>query len=423
MELQQSWNLSRTARYVYERVPYMRQKMDAAGVKPEHFRGLADISKLPFTEKTDLRDTYPLGLLACEMGDVVRIQGTSGTTGKPTIVGYTRGDVEIWAECAARALAAASTTRGDMIHNAYGYGLFTGGLGMHYGAEKLGAAVLPISGGNTSRQIMLLKDLAPAVLCCTPSYALHIIDELEQEGVDLSEIKLRAGVFGAEAWTEDMRREIERRLGIKAYDIYGSAEIAGPGVSFECREQDGMHVNEDHFYPEVINPDTGEVLPEGAEGELVLTSITKEAFPLLRYRTRDISSLSRAKCACGRTLVKMSRIKGRTDDMLIIRGVNVFPSQIEGVLMSLTDLGYEPHYHIVVGRVNNLDMLEVQIEMGVKLFESVADGVGKIDAVQGDIAKALFSTLGVSAKVKLVNPKTIPRSEGKAKRVTDNRNL
>jgi len=402
---------------VYENVPFMRQRMDELKVKPDDIKSIKDISRLPFTLKADLRDTYPYGMFACDMSEVVRVHASSGTTGKPTVVGYTQNDIELWAGCVARALAAAGASKGDMVHVAYGYGLFTGGLGMHYGAEKLGAIALPASSGNTERQINMIKDFGSAILCCTPSYALYIIDVLEQSGIDVSELKLKAGIFGAEAWTEDMRDEIERRLSIKAYNIYGLSEISGPGVSFECGCRTGMHVNEDHFYPEIINPDTGEVLSDGEEGELVFTSITKEAFPLIRYRTRDICSLSREACGCGRTLVKMSRLKGRTDDMLIIRGVNVFPSQIESVLLSL---GHEPHYQLVVERINNLDTLEVQIEMSEKMF---SDEVRKIEHIEGDISKAIFGTLNISAKVKLVEPKSIARSEGKAKRVIDNRKI
>lgn len=417
IEYLQSLNLCKTVRRVYDRVPLMRQRMDELNVSPDDIKHIKDIVKLPFTLKNDLRDTYPYGMFACNMSEVVRIHATSGTTGKQTVIGYTQKDIELWADCVARALVSAGADKGDIVHIAYGYGLFTGGLGIHYGAEKLGAIALPASSGNTERQISMIKDFESAILCCTPSYALYIIDALEQAGVKLSEIKLKSGIFGAEAWTEDMRLEIERRLGIKAYDIFGLAEISGPGVAFTCECQNGMHINEDHFYPEIINPDTCERLPDGEEGELVFTSITKEAFPLIRYRTRDITSLSREKCPCGRTLVKMSRLKGRTDDMLIIRGVNVFPSQIESVLLSL---GHEPHYQLVVDRINNLDTLEVQIEMSGAMF---SDEVRKLDVIEQNISKAIFSTLGLSAKVKLVEPRTIARSEGKAKRVIDRRNL
>jgi len=396
--------------------------MDELGVKPADIKNIKDISRLPFTLKSDLRDTYPYGMFACDMSEIVRIHTTTGTTGKPTVMGYTQKDIELWAECVARALTAAGAAKGDIVHVAYGYGLFTGGLGMHYGAEKLGAIALPTSGGNvtsTERQISMMQDFGTAILCCTPSYALYVIDMIEQMGIKLSEIKLKAGIFGAEAWSEDMRFEIERRLGIKAYDIFGLAEISGPGVGFECSQQDGMHINEDNFYPEIIDPDTEEVLAEGLEGELVFTSITKEAFPLIRYRTRDICSLRREVCACGRTLVKISKLRGRSDDMLIIRGVNVFPSQIESVLLSL---GHEPHYQIVVDRVNNLDTLEVHIEMSEKLF---SDEVCRIDSIEGDVSKAILTNLGISAKVRLVEPKSTGRSDGKGKvkRVIDNRKI
>jgi len=418
MEYWQSLNLCKTIRRVYDNVPLIRQRMDELKVRPEDIKHIKDIVRLPFTTKTDLRDTYPYGLFACDMSEVVRLHASSGTTGKQIVVGYTKKDIEIWAECTARSLVSVGGGKNDIVHVAYGYGLFTGGLGMHYGAERLGAVTLPASSGNTERQITMMKDFGSTILCCTPSYALYIGDTLEQLGVKPSEIKLKSGVFGAEPWTENMRKEIEQRLGLKAYNIYGLSEISGPGVSCDCEVQDGMHINEDHFYPEIINPDTGEQLPDGEEGELVFTSITKEAFPLIRYRTRDITSLSHEKCACGRTLVKMSRLKGRTDDMLIIRGVNVFPSQIESVLLSLGQAA--PHYMLVVDRVKNLDTLEVQVEMSDEMF---SDQVKKLDTIEANISKAIFSTLGLSANVKLVEPKTIARSEGKAKRVIDKRNL
>ena len=418
MEYWQSLNLSKTVRRVYDRVPLVRQRMDELKVKPDDIKHIKDIVKLPFTTKFDLRDTYPYGLFACDMSDVVRLHASSGTTGKQIVVGYTKKDLEIWAECAARALTAVGGTKEDIVHVSYGYGLFTGGLGMHYGAEALGAVVLPASSGNTERQINMMKDFGCTILCCTPSYALYIGDTLEQMGVKLSEIKLKAGVFGAEAWTENMRHEIEQRLGLKAYDIYGLTETSGPGVSCECECQNGMHINEDHFYPEIINPETGEQLPDGEEGELVFTSITKEAFPLIRYRTRDITSLNREKCSCGRTLVKMSRLKGRTDDMMIIRGVNVFPSQIESVLLSLGQSA--PHYQLIVERINNLDTLEVQVEMSDEIF---SDKIRGLEQIEKNISKSIFTTLGLNAKVTLVEPKTIARSEGKAKRVIDKRKL
>jgi len=418
MEYWQSLNLSKTVRRVYDRVPLMRQRMDELRIKPDDIKHIKDIVKLPFTVNQDLRDTYPYGLFACDMSEIVRLQMSSGTTGKQKVVGYTKKDIDIWAECAARALKSAGADKNDIVHVAYGYGLFTGGLGMHYGAEKLGAVTLPASSGNTERQITMIKDLGCTILCCTPSYALYIGDTLEQMGVKLSEIKLKAGIFGAEPWTENMRSQIEQRLGLKAYDIHGMVEISGPGVSFDCECQSGMHVNEDHFYPEIINPETGEQLTDGQDGELVFTSITKEAFPLIRYRTGDITSLSHEKCSCGRTLVKMSRLKGRTDDMLIIRGVNVFPSQIESVLLSLGQTA--PHYQLVVERINNLDTLEVQIEMSDEIF---SDKIKKLEEIEHNISKSIFTILGLNAKVTLVEPKTIARSEGKAKRVIDKRNL
>ena len=426
MERLQSLNLSKTVGRVYDRVPLVRQRMDELKIKPGDIKHIKDIVKLPFTTKFDLRDTYPYGLFACDMSEVVRLHASSGTTGKQIVVGYTKKDIDIWSECTARALKSIGTDKNDIVHIAYGYGLFTGGLGMHYGAEKLGAVALPASSGNTERQITMIKDFGCTVLCCTPSYALYIGDTLEQMGVKLSEIKLKAGLFGAEPWTENMRFEIEQRLGLKAYDIYGLTETSGPGVAFDCECQNGMHINEDNFYPEIINPETGEQLPDGEEGELVFTSITKEAFPLIRYRTRDITSISREKCPCGRTLIKMSRLKGRTDDMLIIRGVNVFPSQIESVLLSLGQTA--PHYQLVVDRVKNSDTLEVQIETSDEMFLDDAgnvdvDDTEKIYNIEKNISKALLTTLGLSSTVKLVEPKSIARSEGKAKRVIDKRNL
>jgi len=418
LEHWQSMNLSKTVRRVYDRVPLIRQRMDELGIKPDDIKHIKDIYKLPFTTKTDLRDTYPYGLFACDMNEVVRIHATSGTTGKQTVVGYTKKDIEIWSECTARSIVAAGGGKNDLVHVAYGYGLFTGGLGMHYGAERIGAATLPASSGNTARQIDMIRDFGSTILCCTPSYALYIGDTLENMKVPLSDIKLKAGIFGAEPWTENMRTEIEKRLGLKAYDIFGMAEITGPGVSIECECQSGMHINEDHFYPEIIDPETEEILEDGKEGELILTSITKEALPLIRYRTRDITSLNREKCPCGRTLVKMTRLRGRTDDMIIIRGVNVFPSQVESVLLSIGQA--TPHYQMVIDRINNLDTLEVQVEMSDEIF---SDKIRKLDIIESNISKALFSTLGLTAAVKLVEPKSIVRSEGKAKRVIDKRKL
>lgn len=402
---------------VYAMVPYYRKKFDAAGVKPSDIKSLDDLRRLPFTMKQDLRDNYPFGMFAVPMEHVVRIHASSGTTGKSTVVGYTARDITTWSSLMARALAAAGTTRGDIIHNAYGYGLFTGGLGVHYGAEKLGASVIPISGGNTKRQIMIMKDFGPTILTCTPSYALHLGEVAEELGVDFKELKFRAGIFGAEPWSEQMREEIERKLDMSALDIYGLSEVMGPGVSVECLEaKRGLHVFEDHFIAEIINPETGEVLPHGEVGELVFTSITKEAFPVIRYRTRDITSLNPEPCICGRTHLRMNRVSGRTDDMLIIRGVNVFPSQIESVLMEIREV--EPHYQLIVDREGNLDTLTVEVEIGETGF---SDEVRVLQGLEKKIAKNIKEFLGVSAKVRLVEPKTIARSEGKAKRVIDNR--
>jgi phenylacetate-CoA ligase len=402
---------------VYAMVPFYREKFNAAGVIPSDIKTLDDLRRLPFTMKQDLRDNYPFGMFAVPMDHVVRIHASSGTTGKSTVVGYTARDIATWSHLMARALAAAGTTRGDIIHNAYGYGLFTGGLGVHYGAEKLGASVIPISGGNTKRQIMIMKDFGPTILTCTPSYALHLGEVAEEMGVDFKTLKFRAGVFGAEPWSEQMREEIERKLDMSALDIYGLSEVMGPGVSVECLEaKKGLHVFEDHFIPEIINPETGEVLPHGQLGELVFTTITKEAFPVIRYRTRDITSLNPEPCICGRTHLRMNRVSGRTDDMLIIRGVNVFPSQIESVLMEIKEV--EPHYQLIVDRVGNLDTLTVEVEIGESGF---SDEVRVLQSLEKKISKNIKEFLGVSAKVKLVEAKTIARSEGKAKRVIDNR--
>ncbi len=417
MKKTQSERLRKMVRNCYDNVPFYRQKLDDMGVKPEEIQSIDDIVKLPFTYKTDLRDHYPYGLVAVPREKVARIHASSGTTGKQTVVAYTEGDVDVWATGAARALAAAGCTTRDYVHVSYGYGLFTGGLGLHYGAEKLGAAAIPVSSGNTKRQVQILQDFGSDFLCCTPSYAAFIGETCRDMGVDTSKLPLRAGIFGAEAWSEGMRENIERLLNIKAYDIYGLSEIAGPGVSFECSEQNGLHVNEDFFYPEIIDPDTGEQLPDGEYGELVFTCIGKEALPLIRYRTRDISALVHEKCACGRTLVRMLKPKGRTDDMLIIRGVNVFPSQIEYVL---TQLGLEPNYLIEVDRVDNRDNMVVQVEMSSAMF---SDKVRQIETYERQIAGALQSTLNISAEVKLVAPKSLSRSEGKAQRVIDRRKV
>jgi phenylacetate-CoA ligase len=400
-------------------VPFYKRKLGEMGYKPGDLRTLDDLSRLPFTTKDDLRDNYPFGLFAVPMERVVRIHASSGTTGKPTVVGYTRRDVDTWAELMARTLSSGGTTRGDIVHNAYGYGLFTGGLGAHYGAEKIGAAVIPMSGGNTKRQILIMRDFGSTVLCSTPSYALNMAEVMAEEGISPADLKLKCGLFGAEPWSEGMRREIERKLGIDALDIYGLSEVIGPGVASECLEmKQGLHVFEDHFIPEIINPETGQVLPYGELGELVFTTLTKEAFPVLRYRTRDVSRLIPTPCVCGRTLLRMERISGRTDDMLIIRGVNVFPSQIESVIMDIE--GVEPHYQMIVTREGTLDVLEVQVEINESVFTDAIKGLEKLaKRVEHDIK----DLLGVSCKVRLVEPKTIQRSEGKAKRVIDKRTL
>ncbi len=414
----QSLRLSQTIRHVYDNVPYYKAKMDKLGVSPNDIQSADDLKKLPFTVKQDLRDNYPYGMFAVPMDKIVRIHASSGTTGKQTVVGYTQNDIDVWREITARSLVAAGGTPKDFVHIAYGYGLFTGGLGMHYGAEAMGASVIPVSTGNTQRQIQIMLDYGSSILCATPSYALFLGETLKEMGHDKSKLKLKAGIFGAEPWTENMRKEIEDLLGIKAYDIYGLSEVMGPGVSFECSEQSGMHINEDHFIAEIIDPDTGAVLPDGEQGELVFTAITKEALPLIRYRTRDIATLTRKTCSCGRTFVKMTKPCGRTDDMLIIRGVNVFPSQVESVLLSLGQTA--PHYVLIVDRIDNLDTLEIQVEMSNEMF---SDAVRHIEEQERKIRHAVESTLGISAKVRIVEPKAIARSEGKAKRVIDNRKL
>ena len=418
MKKLQAERLRKTVERVYNNVPLYRNRFDEYGIKPDHIKSIDDLKNLPFTYKTDLRDTYPYGLFAAPMSEVVRIHASSGTTGKQTVVGYTKNDIDIWAECVARGIVSVGGSEKDIVHIAYGYGLFTGGLGLHDGATKLGASVVPVSTGNTARQINIFRDFGSTVLCCTPSYAMYLAEALKESGVSLDEIKLRIGIFGAEPWTEEMRQEIEKGLGLKAYDIYGLSEVCGPGVACNCYTQKGMHVQEDHFIPEIIDPDTGEVLPEGESGELVFTCITKEALPLIRYRTRDISSLNYEPCECGRTTVRMNKPCGRTDDMLIIRGVNVFPSQVESVLLNIE--GISPHYHITVDRVNNLDTMDVEVEMSSALF---SDSVKKIQEKEKIIKQALLSTLNISVGVKLVGPKTISRSEGKANRVTDNRKI
>ncbi|MBP3722506.1 MAG: phenylacetate--CoA ligase [Selenomonadaceae bacterium] len=404
-------------RHVWDNVPYYRKKMEEKGVSVDDIKSLSDISKLPFLSKADLREAYPYGLLAVPLSDCVRIHSTSGTTGKRVIAFYTKEDIDLWDDCAARAIVAAGGTKDDVCHVAYGYGLFTGGAGLDGGSHKLGCLTLPVSSGNTERQIMFMMDLKATILCCTPSYAAYIAESLEEAGYTPDEIPLKAGIFGAEAWSEEMRRDIEKKLGIKAYDIYGLTELSGPGVSFECSEQKGMHINEDHFYAEIIDPDTGEVLPEGAEGELVFTALDKKAFPLLRYRTRDICMLKRDKCSCGRTFIRMVKPKGRSDDMLIIRGVNVFPSQIETVLMQQ---GYAPNYQIVIDRVKNTDTFDVKVELSPEMF---TDSISDIDERRRALETGIHNILGIKAKVSLVAPKSIARSEGKAVRVIDNRKI
>lgn len=419
LESIQLCRLQKLVARVYKTVAPYRAKMDAAGVKPSDIKSLADLAKLPFTVKNDLRDNYPFGLFTVPMEDVVRVHASSGTTGKSTVVGYTQADIELWSNIMARALCSAGATKGDIVHNAYGYGLFTGGLGAHYGIERLGATVIPVSGGNTKRQITIMKDFGSTVLLSTPSYALNLADAMDALGVDPASLSLRVGVFGAEPWSENMRQEVERKLNLKAVDIYGLSEVMGPGVAMECLKSDGgMHICEDHFLPEIIDPETGEVLPPGEKGELVFTTLTKEAFPLIRYRTKDISRLFYEQCSCGRTHVRMEKVTGRTDDMLIIRGVNVFPSQVEHVLMSVD--GVEPHYQIVVDRHGNLDTMSVQVEVSEKLF---SDEIRKLEQLTKTIQTEIKDLLGVTCKVQLVEPKTIQRSEGKAQRVIDNRKI
>ena len=415
----QGERLKEVVKNVYENVPMYKERMDAMGVKPEDINSVEDIVKLPFTEKTDLRDNFPYGLLARPKSDIVRIHGSSGTTGKPIVSGYTQNDVDVWTEMMARTLTGAGADKDDIVHVCYGYGLFTGGLGAHQGASAIGAMTIPMSAGNTQRQIMMMQEMGSTILCCTPSYATYLGETIKDMGlVPGKDIKLKAGCFGAEPWTEEMRIHIEELLGIDACDIYGLTEIAGPGVSFECLEKKGMHVNEDHVIIEILDPDTGKPVPEGEYGEVVFTTITKEGMPMIRYRTHDISRIDVEKCACGRTTCRMQRLTGRTDDMIIIRGVNVFPSQIESVLMDLP--GVAPFYMIMVDRVNSTDTMEVQVEMTEELF---SDTVADIRALEKKIADGIKSVVGVSAAIKLVAPKSIPRSEGKAKRVIDKRKL
>ena len=415
----QSERLVKIVKYAYENQAPYRAKMDAMGVKPEDIKSIDDISKLPFTVKQDLRDSYPFGMMARPKKDLVRLHASSATTGKLTVAGYTQGDIDMWGECAARSLVMAGASADSVVHVAYGYGLFTGGLGMHYGAETLGACVVPASAGNTQKQIQLLCDFEADIICCTPSYIIYLAEEIERMGLKVGEdIKIKGGVFGAEAWSEGMREDIEKRLGLRACDIYGLSEIAGPGVACDCQFKTGMHFQDDHFYPEIVDVDTLEPLPYGESGELVITTLTKEGMPLIRYRTRDIASLNDDPCPCGRTSVKLNKITGRSDDMLIIRGVNVFPSQIESVLLKNADI--TPNYHINVDRVNNLDTMEIVVELSpnVKL-----DEVAHVEEIRRKLASDMTSALSVSAKITLVSPGTVARSEGKAKRITDKRKL
>jgi phenylacetate-CoA ligase len=412
----QSERLVKQVKYVYDNVAFYRDKMDAAGVKPEDIMGIEDLHKLPFINKDDLRDQYPYGLLAVPLSECVRIQSTSGTTGRRVVAFYTQEDIDVWEECCARAIVAAGGTKEDVCHVCYGYGLFTGGPGLNGGSHKVGCLTLPMSSGNTERQLQFMTDLGSTILCCTPSYAANLGEEINARGLR-DKIQLKAGIFGAEPWTEEMRKSIENALGIKAYDIYGLTEISGPGVSFECEEQQGMHIQEDHFIPEIINPDTGEVLPEGEIGELVFTCITKKAFPLLRYRTRDLCYLTRKKCSCGRTHIRMHKPMGRSDDMMVVKGVNVWPSQIEAVLLNK---GYEANYQIVVDRIGNNDTIEVQVEKTPQMAEDAAFNKAERER---SIVSGLKSMLGIKVDVKVVEPKTITRSEGKAVRVIDRRDL
>ena len=418
MEILQSERLCETVKRIYHNVPAYRKKMQEVGLTAYDIHGISDLHKLPFTIKTDLRDNYPYGLFTVPMSEIVRLHASSGTTGKPIVVGYTRRDIQMWAEVVSRSLTMAGVHRDDIVQIAYGYGLFTGGLGLHYGTENMGASVIPISGGNTHKQVQLMEDFGSSVLCCTPSYALNIAEVMKEMKVDIKNLKLRVGIFGAEPWSEAMRKDIETKLGIKAIDIYGLSEIVGPGVSCECEHQCGMHINEDHFLPEIIDPETLEPMAPGEIGELVFTTITKEGIPLIRYRTRDLTRLIYDKCVCGRTLVRMEKCKGRSDDMLIIRGVNVFPSQVESVLLSMSEV--EPHYLIIVDREGSLDKMSLMVEVQEQFF---SDEIKKLEDLRLKIARKLDSVLGISVNVKLVEPKTIERTAGKAKRVIDNRKI
>lgn len=418
LRMVQLQRLQAIVRRAYERVQLYRERLTHRNVSPEDIQTLADIAKLPFTVKADLRDTYPFGLFASPMEEIVRLHASSGTTGKPIVVAYTEEDVKVWSSVMVRTFACYGLHRGDIIQNSYGYGLFTGGLGAHYGAEALGATVIPTSGGNTERQIMVLKDFGVTAICCTPSYFVHLVEKAMEMGIDMKTLPLRAGIFGAEPWTEAMRKYVQQHTNIKAYDVYGLSEIIGPGVAAECECQCGLHIFEDHFYPEIINPETGEVLPDGAEGELVLTTLSKQAMPMLRYRTRDITSLVAEPCGCGRTIRRISRISRRSDDMIIIRGVNVFPSQIETALMGIE--GTVPHYQIVLTRAQGLDKMEIRVEVTPDLF---SDKIGALETLQKKLGYSIFNITGIHAQITLVEPRSIPRSEGKAKRVIDERKM
>jgi len=418
MHALQSSMLTEMVERVYFNVPFYREKMQQAGLQPHDIRDIDDLHLLPFTTKQDLRDNYPFGLFAVPMTEIVRLHASSGTTGKSTVVGYTRKDLNTWSEVVARTMSCAGIGKSDIIQIAYGYGLFTGGLGIHYGSEKIGAVVIPVSGGNTKRQLQLLQDFGSTALACTPSYALFLAEAIEEFGMKPEDLKLRVGIFGAEPWTENMRKEIESKLRIKAIDIFGLSEIIGPGVASECMEQNGLHINEDHFIPEIIDPESLKNLPEGEKGELVFTTVSKEGLPLIRYRTRDLTRLNYSSCPCGRTLVRMEKCTGRSDDMLIIRGVNLFPSQVESILLEINET--KPHYMIIVDRINNLDSLQVQVEVEEQFF---MDKISQLQALRQKIQSNLESALGLSVDVKLVEPKTIQRSEGKAVRVIDNRKV
>lgn len=421
MRALQGKRLHKVVEYVYHNVPFYRKKLQELDIRPDDITTIDDITKLPYTTKQDLRDNYPFGLQAAPQSEIIRIHASSGTTGNPTIVGYTRRDIGIWSECMTRCLSAYGVTRDDIFSVAYGYGLFTGGLGAHYGVENLGAAVVPASTGNSEKHVRLIRDLGITGIACTPSYALYLAETMEKLGISKDDIHLRIGAFGAEPWTENMRKEIESRLGLKGYNLYGLSEIMGPCVSYECQEQHGSHINEDHFYPEVIDPQTLDVLPDGQTGELVFTTFTKEGMPLLRYRTRDLCSIVHEKCSCGRTNVKMSRIMGRSDDMLIIRGINVFPSQVESVILDSAE--FAPRFLLVVDRVNNLDTLQVQVELRQEMFDGNFDTLAPFEALEKKLAHKLKSVLGISAKVQLKAPGTIERSQGKSKFVVDKRSI